>query len=204
MSKPILFVAMILIAANSKSQTIAEQAPCITDQEYAVIEKLISTSHTNHQSNKTDGATPSLIWPVQAANGIKDCGIYQVSAYVDHNANVGQIQDFNCGTNTYDGHRGTDISTWPFNFIKMDNDLAEVVAAADGTIISVHDGEFDRNCSSNQLTANYVIIEHSDGSKALYWHMKNGSVTKKTVNQTVVAGEHLGMVGSSGSSSGPH
>jgi len=34
--------------------------------------------------------------------------------------------------------------------------------------------------------------------------MKKNSVTKKTVGQSVVAGEYLGVVGSSGSSSGPH
>jgi murein DD-endopeptidase MepM/ murein hydrolase activator NlpD len=81
----------------------------------------------------------------------------------------------------------------------MDNNLVEVIAAAPGTILAVHDGEFDRNCTSNSLTANYIMIQHADGSQALYWHMKNVSVTTKTVGQTVTAGEHLGVVGSSGS-----
>ena len=34
--------------------------------------------------------------------------------------------------------------------------------------------------------------------------MKNGSITSKTIGQSVLLGEYLGIVGSSGSSSGPH
>jgi hypothetical protein len=54
------------------------------------------------------------------------------------------------------------------------------------------------------MTANFVVIQHIDGSCALYWHMKSGSVTSKAVGQTVAVGEYLGVIGSSGSSSGPH
>jgi hypothetical protein len=86
----------------------------------------------------------------------------------------------------------------------MDNSQIEVIAAAAGTIIQKNDGNFDRNCSSNTLTANSIIIQHADGTYALYWHMKKNSVTSKAVGQTVVAGEYLGVVGSSGSASGPH
>jgi len=38
----------------------------------------------------------------------------------------------------------------------------------------------------------------------LYVHMKTWSVTAKTLGSTVVAGEYLGVVGSSGASGGPH
>jgi hypothetical protein len=86
----------------------------------------------------------------------------------------------------------------------MDNNLVEVIAAAAGTIIDKHDGEFDRNCSSNNLTANYVIIQHADGSYALYWHMKKNMVTTVAIGQPVAAGDYLGVVGASGSASGPH
>lgn len=86
----------------------------------------------------------------------------------------------------------------------MDNSQVEIIAAASGTIIDKHDGEYDRNCVSNNLTANYVILQHADGTRTLYWHMKSGKVTNKAIGQTVIAGEYLGVVGSSGSSSGPH
>lgn len=180
--------------------------PCITEAEYKIIEnecnkniQLLGLDKVKKTKNSV-----ALEWPLQAANGLNDYSYYHISAYVDLNAAAGAIQDNNCGTNTYDAHRGTDISIWPYNFLKMDNNMVEVIAAAPGTIIAVHDGEFDKNCAGNTLTANYIMIQHEDGSSALYWHMKKNSVTTKTVGQTVDAGEYLGVVGSSGSSSGPH
>lgn len=183
--------------------------PCISTEEYKIIEQRctenskIIESHSNPSQNKTNAAV-SLAWPLKANPSLKDCSYYHISAYVDQNATAGVFKDFNCGTNTYDGHRGTDISIGPFNFYKMDNDLVEVVAAASGIIYDKHDGEFDKNCGSNTLTANYVIIQHADGSRALYWHMKKNSITSKAIGASVVAGEKLGVVGSSGNSSGPH
>lgn len=39
---------------------------------------------------------------------------------------------------------------------------------------------------------------------AWYGHLKNASLTTKLLGDTVVAGEYLGIVGSSGNSTGPH
>ena len=180
--------------------------PCISEKEYELIELECKKNVLALGLNKITrrGNSVSLQWPLRTANGLNDYSYYRVSAYVDLNTATGTIQDNNCGTNPYDGHRGTDISIWPYHFLKMDNNMVEVIAAAAGTIIAVHDGEFDKNCSGNSLTANYIMIQHEDGSSAMYWHMKKNSVTKKTVGQSVVAGEYLGVVGSSGSSSGPH
>ncbi len=183
-----------------------EKNPCIPADEYKIIEKRCADNFEllGMKNTANPMMTVALDWPLQATANLTDCSYYHISAYVDHNSTAGVFQDFNCGTNSYDGHGGTDISTWPFNFYKMDNSLVEVIAAAPGIIIDKHDGEFDRNCTSNNLTANYVIVQHADGSYALYWHMKNGSVTSVAIGQPVLAGEYLGVVGSSGSASGPH
>ena len=183
--------------------------PCITESQYEILQKRCAENRKMLNfpvagTNKMETAVTLLDWPLKPSPDLHDCSYYRISAYVDQNTAAAATQDFNCGTNTYDGHRGTDIATWPYNFIKMDSDWVEVIAAAPGTILDVHDGEFDKNCTSNSMTANYVMIQHADGSTALYWHMKKNSVTTKIVGQTVVTGEHLGMVGSSGSSSGPH
>ncbi len=184
-------------------------SPCITEQEYSFIEsriienKKLLQPKNNNLSNSLNSIT-LLNWPLRPSPDLTDCSYYHISAYVDQNTTTGVVQDYNCGANTYDGHRGTDISIWPFNFYKMDNNLVEVIAAAAGTILDKHDGEFDRNCAATSVSANYVLIQHADGSYALYWHMKNGSITTKAIGQSVVAGELLGVVGSSGSSSGPH
>jgi murein DD-endopeptidase MepM/ murein hydrolase activator NlpD len=183
------------------------QHPCITPQEYAVLDKEVGDNlkklHLENKANR-NSLTTSLNWPLQAAAGFTQCSSHFIGAYVDQNTATTVIQDFDCGTNTYDGHHGTDIAIWPYGFYKMDNSQIEVIAAASGTIIQKADGNFDRNCSSNNLTANSIIIQHADGSYALYWHMKKNSVTGKAIGQTVVAGEYLGVVGSSGSASGPH
>ena len=183
------------------------QNPCITPQEYAALNKEVSDNLKNLSLDRTANRNPlttSLIWPLKLATGFTQCEYHFIGAYVDQNTATTTIQDYDCGTNTYDGHHGTDIAIWPYSLYKMDNSQIEVIAAAAGTIIQKNDGNFDRNCGSNTLTANSIIIQHADGSYALYWHMKNGSVTTKAVGQTVVAGEKIGVVGSSGSSSGPH
>ncbi len=182
--------------------------PCISALEYQRIEAEIANNNRllgiNNGASQNRIMTTLLNWPIKAAAGFTDCGFHFIGAFVDQDTTASNIKDFNCETNTYDGHRGTDIAIFPYGFYKMDNNQIEVVAAAAGTIIARSDGNFDRNCSSNNLTANYIIIQHTDGSEALYWHMKKNSVTAKTVGQTVAVGEYLGVVGSSGSSSGPH
>ena len=52
------------------------------------------------------------------------------------------VRDFACGTQTYDGHTGTDSDIRSFR--EMDIGVP-VFAALDGRVISVQDGEFDRN-----------------------------------------------------------
>jgi murein DD-endopeptidase MepM/ murein hydrolase activator NlpD len=181
--------------------------PCISEQEYAIIETRC-TANSKHFGLQIQGADNQLItvlnWPLRAANSMNDCKYYGISAYVDQNVTAGAVQDYNCGAKTYDGHRGTDISIWPFPFFKMDNNQVEVIAAAAGTIIDKLDGNFDKNCAATNLPANYIVIQHADGSRALYFHMKKNSLTAKAIGQSVAVGEYLGVVGSSGSSSGPH
>ena len=183
--------------------------PCITPAQYAAIEKRIAENlkmlgSQGHAPHRTTTATTTFSWPLQAAGGLADCGYYGIFNYVDQDATSPGIKDYNCGAVTYDGHRGTDICTLPYPFYKMDNNLVDVVAAAPGTIIEKSDGFFDKNCAMSSDTANYIIIQHADGSCALYWHMKKFSLTSKTVGMSVATGEFLGVVGSSGSSTAPH
>lgn len=99
---------------------------------------------------------------------------------------------------------GVDIYTWPFSWKMMDNDEAEIVAAAPGQIIAIGRTQFDRSCTFNSNTWNAVYVQHADGSVALYGHMKKDSPTSKNIGDTVERGEYLGIVGSSGNSTGPH
>jgi murein DD-endopeptidase MepM/ murein hydrolase activator NlpD len=163
------------------------------------------------QTNRSPNAT-AFIWPLKQALNNNDNGFYGISNYVDENpAYPNQITDYNCGARSYDlssgyNHAGTDIFTWPFSWQKMSRDAVQIIAAAPGTIIAKSDGNFDQNCSfcSGACNWNAVYVMHADGSVAWYGHMKSGSPTSKTVGQTVALGEYLGIVGSSGNSTGPH
>lgn len=181
--------------------------PCISDDMYQVIEQRCSTNihqlgleHLGSQRNNP----VQLAWPLRMANGLSDNSYYIISAYVDEDPASGTIKDWNCSNNTYDTHRGTDICTYPYPFYKMDNNQVEVIAAAAGIIVDKHDGEFDKNCVHSNAQANYVVIEHADGTMANYFHMKENSLTSKNVGDAVAVGEYLGVVGSSGDANGPH
>ncbi len=189
---------------------------CISEKQHKLIEaelrlsqdKLIQQGILPKQSANSIG--PVLFeWPIAQNNGLNDYGVHGISNYVDHNAaNPNQILDYNCGSRTYDvsgyNHAGTDIFTWPFSWYKMDQDQVKIIAAAAGTILYKSDGNFDKNCSFNNGNWNAVYVQHADGSVAWYGHMKSGSLTTKLVGQTVAQGEYLGIVGSSGNSTGPH
>lgn len=151
----------------------------------------------------------SFQWPLRAASHLTDYGYHGVSGFVDHNPVVGSLRDYTCGTRTYDlssgyNHQGTDFFTYPFPWLKMDRVEVEVVAAAPGILAFKRDGQYDRQCAMTGALSNAVVIRHSDGTLAHYLHMKEGSVTPKPVGAAIAAGEVLGIVGSSGSSTGPH
>lgn len=149
-------------------------------------------------------------WPLRNAKNFFDYGVHGISNFVDHDHHFPDLlSDYMCGPRTYDrnsgyNHAGTDMYTWPFSWYKMDNDLVEVVASAPGIIIDKRDGNFDRSCSSGGGNWNAVYVRHLDGSVVWYGHLKNGSLTSKKVGDEVLEGDFLGVIGSSGNSTGPH
>lgn len=149
------------------------------------------------------GVATTFAWPLRSA-GIGYFGHAATSAFVDQNPAAGAFLDWNCGARSYDQHQGTDLFTWPYGWLSMDLSRLEAIAAAPGTILVRADGNPDRSCAASGAAANLVVVQHADGSTAIYGHFKNGSVTAKQVGETVATGEYLGVVGSSGSSTGPH
>ncbi|MCA9542265.1 MAG: M23 family metallopeptidase, partial [Myxococcales bacterium] len=124
-----------------------------------------------------------------------------VTAYVDN----GNTRDYTCGGHTYAGHHGTDIAI--IGRFEAQDAGRDIVAAAPGRVIRSHDGEFDRcttgDCAGGGGFGNYVAIEHADGKVTYYGHMRQGSVAVAE-GQQVNCGQHIGQVGSSGYSTGPH
>jgi len=190
--------------------------PCITDEQHQdlfdKIEQNIALlkQQGRYIESREQMNHPLFIWPVRQDDDFEYNAIWALTNYVDHNPSFpNQIQDFNCGTRSYDteegyNHTGYDIATWPFWWKQMELDQSVTIAAAGGQIIAKWDGNFDKNCSFNSDPFNGIAIEHSDGSRAFYLHFKNGSITTKEVGDTVETGEYLGVIGSSGSSTGPH
>ena len=112
----------------------------------------------------------------------------------------------------YDDHGGSDFLL-DGGFPRMDAGSARILAAADGVVVRVVDGNYDRchgevqtfdvTCDGFERHSNYVAIEHAGGWRTEYHHMKKGSPLVAE-GDLVRCGEPLGLIGSSGYSSAPH
>ncbi len=194
----------------------SKNGTCITVEKQQEIEQKIKENVAHLRAigklktaqEQQKSAAVTLEWPLKQAAGYNDYGYHGIGGFVDHNPNANSLEDYNCGDRTYDvpsyNHTGTDYYIWPFAWHKVDNNVVEIVAAADGTIVYKMDGNPDENCSFEDPNWNAVFVQHSDGSTAWYGHMKEGSLTSKAVGSSVTTGEYLGIVASSGSSSGSH
>jgi murein DD-endopeptidase MepM/ murein hydrolase activator NlpD len=221
-ASPKLVKAQSLAAPENASDAVIfeeklEGSVCLTDEKRAELQEQVQSSINKLRGEGKlaaidSSAPPKFIFPVRGNGAAEsDYGVHFIPFFVDHNpAFINQLQDYNCGTRTYDtaagyNHKGTDISNFPFAWNKMDNNETVAVAAADGQIIFKQDGYFDRSCSWNTTTTwNIVSVRHSDGTISHYGHLKLNSLTTKAVGEMVTQGEFLGVIGSSGVSTGPH
>lgn len=218
----LLFVCVSIAAQDFKEAQaggeytiFSEQTICLTEESRAEImarniESVEKLTRLGIIKENTTKSASSYLWPIHGKEGIDDFKVYGISNYIDHNPSYpNQVLDYNNGFRTYDtqdgyNHKGTDIFSWPFPWYKMDNSEVEIRAIADGVIIGKDDGNQDRSCSFGNNNWNAVYVKNNDGSTAWYGHMKKNSLTSKAVGASVSAGEFLGIVGSSGISTGPH
>ena len=153
-------------------------------------------------------------WPMRASSAYDDVPNYYVTSnYVDHNSATNPnddrdpavIDEYNCGNRTYDSHRGTDISIWPFWWRMMDNNYVYAVAAAPGIVAYVEDNNANENNCACAVGANNneVWVMHADSSITEYKHIRTNSVPVLE-DQVVEQGQILAIIGSSGCSSNPH
>jgi hypothetical protein len=124
-----------------------------------------------------------------------------ITNYVDVNARSGEFNDYTGGPYSYDNHDGWDLAL--ANFGSMDTGVP-VYAAASGVVRLVEDGSYDRNVESVPFTpVNRIIIDLSNGWQTAYYHLRANSILVHT-GDIVDAGQVLGLVGSSGSSTDAH
>ncbi|WP_182865425.1 peptidoglycan DD-metalloendopeptidase family protein [Rhodopirellula sp. JC639] len=141
-------------------------------------------------TGQTTFAQP-LIWPVEGTPFVDHAFLN----YVDVDP-TGGIEDFRGGGYAYDGHSAWDIAVRGYD--EQDAGI-EIYAAADGTVVDTHDGEFDRqtNLGSTFPPVNYVVVDHGDGWTTRYVHLRRDSV-QVSVGDVVSAGDKLGYMASSG------
>lgn len=140
----------------------------------------------------------SLRQPIDCTLG-ETCFVQQ---YVDHDPGPG-AQDFTCGPQSYDGHKGTDFGLPSFAAMRAG---VNVLASAPGVVMGLRDGEPDTGIgpgTQDKECGNGVVLDHGDGWQTQYCHMKRGSVTVRK-GQRVEVGEMLGQVGFSGQTQFPH
>ena len=88
---------------------------------------------------------------------------------------------------------------------------ADVLAVADGTVVSVRDGKPEETPSKPPVAVhapgdyggNYVILQLAANVYAAYAHMQPGSISVKP-GERVRGGDRIGKLGNTGNSTAPH
>ncbi|CAK7262052.1 MULTISPECIES: M23 family metallopeptidase [unclassified Shinella] len=141
--------------------------------------------------------------PAQCELG-KTCFMQQ---YPDMDAGAG-VADPLCGSQSYDGHKGTDLRI--LSMKDMEKGYA-VIAVADGKVLRVRDGEADHLVETEEDRAriagkecgNGIVMQLAEGYEVQYCHLRKGSLAVRP-GAEVRKGDRLGEVGSSGFAQFPH
>ncbi|MGD9693354.1 MAG: M23 family metallopeptidase [Phycisphaerales bacterium] len=177
---------------------------CITEAERAAVRSAITRYTTQ---NTTASAMPDFL-PARPFGVFPIGGRQDVDLIITHLVDLNPApliwHDASCDGHTYDGHTGMDIHVRGFDRqgAPGSGEGTPVFGVLDGVVIYASDGHPDRNDNAHGH-ANAVVLDHGNGQRTFYWHMKRGSLTHRE-GDIVRAGEQLGLVGSSGQSSWPH
>jgi murein DD-endopeptidase MepM/ murein hydrolase activator NlpD len=162
---------------------------------------LLALAAAPAQANPPEGA-PSLAFPLDCHINV-DC---MVQKYFDHDPGPG-AEDFMCGDLVNDKHTGVDIRI-P-SYVDMRRGV-KVLAAAPGVVWRIRDGIEDINVREVGAEVvdlyglgNVVVIDHGNGWRSFYGHMRKGSLTVKEGDH-VEAGQQVGLIGLSGLTEFPH
>ena len=81
---------------------------------------------------------------------------------------------------------------------------SKICAARDGVVIALKEDSDVGGLNNSYLNdGNHIMIRHSDGSIAMYWHLqKNGVIVNE--GDTIKKGQHIGYSGNTGYSAFPH
>jgi len=224
----LFFLALMLgVIPNGSAQTYrapdggdsydrAQAEPCIDESNHQLTRLRLHSLKNDYLRRHPDWLRSvedtTFSWPIRQSDDFGYDYVYGISNFVDQNpAFPGQVTDFNCTARSYDtqggyNHPGTDIFIYPFQWRAVKYDQVEVVAPASGVILSIQDGNRDTNCDFNDNSAiwNAIYLMHDNGFITWFGHLKAGAFTEKSAGDRVERGEFLGIMASSGRSSGPH
>jgi murein DD-endopeptidase MepM/ murein hydrolase activator NlpD len=107
-----------------------------------------------------------------------------------------------CNDSFYADHVGSGRNAWDF----ANGTHFQISAARDGIVthvkMSSHAGCESASCVD---LANYIVVDHGDGTASLYLHVDGDSLDENVrCGQPVHQGQHLATAGSTGWSTGPH
>src|SRR5688500_4336978 len=144
------------------------------------------------------GPPEKFVIPVGGTPGVD----WAITAYTDQDPAPDSARDYLGRAYTFDGSNTVHFAL-P-DFATMNRGI-DVYAAAAGTVVEAHDGEYDRNLSFINPAPvgardNYVLIDHGYGWYTRYGRLRNGSVTASP-GQVVTAGQKIAEVGGSGNPS---
>lgn len=130
------------------------------------------------------------------------------SAFARHQDDYLYKVPFQSGANVYvsQGYHG-DTSHKGLSAYAIDFPVpvgTPIYAAREGIVVGAEGGNNVGGASPEyRKFANYVIVEHSDGTMGNYYHLKQGGAAV-AIGQKVAKGDLLGYSGNTGYSSGPH
>lgn len=174
----------------------------ILDADNTIREDSEADNRITFVFNSSAASPPvQFAWPVDGTPQTD----YYITKYVDVDPTTDDNtkddeQDYAGGFHTVDETEGWHIS--PPTFQDQDRKIP-VYAAADGVVVDVHDGEFDRETTIPDPLpdplpeTNYVTIDHGDGYTTTYAHLRQNSAFVQ-VGDAVVEGQVVGLIGSSG------
>lgn len=98
------------------------------------------------------------------------------------------------GNRSFTSHRGYHMYAWDFVMPIG----TEVLAAREGKVVEVED-----SYDGIGINANFITIEHTDGERSVYVHVKHGAALVK-VGDVVSQGHPIALSGMVGQAPGPH